>query len=350
MIQIEKKLLKLSKDKLQKICKKMKKRYTQKDSKQRLIEILMKPLGKKYKIFGGKKNIRPRTPPRKHRRNIHDSTSTTELIFPTLSTNRRTPPRRKQITENKNIVNYIFNITRYILHNEKIITDNIDFFRDKYNISDNFFDEIDQYTEYFYKSSEYLKKIRIYLENIANDIKGIIEYNNRLESDYQEQIKFEEEMKEKFRQQAEQAKRDAEKLNREAKEAKEAEERYAEKRRKYAEERQRYAEHLFEEQQRRRRYEEQRRREAKYGEPMDIDDEYAKQREAEQRRREAEQRRREAKKTNPCYEYFPEHLTSKKEIKKAYHKLVLKYHPDKKGGNKEKFQEIQKCYEEKENK
>ena len=341
MIQIEKKLLKLSKDKLQKICKKMKKRYTQKDSKQRLIEILMKPLGKKYKIFA--RQPRPRTPPRKRPNNIHDSTPArpTFPTFPTLSKNRRTPPRRKQITENKNIVNYIFNITRYILHNEKIIMDNIDFFRDKYNISDNFFDEIDQYTEYFYKSSEYLKKIRIYLENIANDIKGIIKYNNRLESDYQEQIKFEKEMKEKFRQQAEQAKREAEteKLNREAKEAKEAEERYAEKRRKYAEERQRYAEHLFEEQQRRRRYEEQRRREAKYGEPMDIDDEYAK-----QRRREAEQRRREAEQTNTCYEYFPEHLFEE-EIKKAYHKLVLKLHPDK-GGDEEEFKKMQECYEE----
>ena len=303
----------------------------------------MKPLGKKYKI-------RSKTPPRKHIKihNIHDSTSTIPT-FPTLSTNRRTPPRRKQIIEKTNIVNDIFNITKYILHNKKIITDNIEFFRGKYYISDNFFDEIDRYTEYFYKPNEYLEKIHIYLKNIADEIDGIIEYNNHLYSDYQKQIKVEKEMQEKFRKQAEQAKREAEteKLNREAKQAKEAEERYAEKRRKYAEERQRYAEKLFEEEQQRRIYEEQRRREPKYGEPMDIDDEYTEQRkaEAEQRRREAEQRRREAKKTNPCLEYFPKHLTSEKEIKKAYRKLVLKLHPDK-GGDEEEFKKMQACYEE----
>lgn len=51
MISIENKLSKLSKDNLQKICKMMKKKHMQDDSKQRLMEILMKPLGKKYKMW-----------------------------------------------------------------------------------------------------------------------------------------------------------------------------------------------------------------------------------------------------------------------------------------------------------
>ena len=36
---------------------------------------------------------------------------------------------------------------------------------------------------------------------------------------------------------------------------------------------------------------------------------------------------------------------SKDDIKKAYRKLAFKYHPDKNGGNKAKFQEIGKAYE-----
>jgi len=37
--------------------------------------------------------------------------------------------------------------------------------------------------------------------------------------------------------------------------------------------------------------------------------------------------------------------TSEEDIKKAYRKLALRYHPDKESGNTEKFQEIQKAYE-----
>ena len=63
MISIENKLSKLSKDNLQKICKMMKKKHMQDDSKQRLMEILMKPLGKKYKMK--REREREPTPPRK---------------------------------------------------------------------------------------------------------------------------------------------------------------------------------------------------------------------------------------------------------------------------------------------
>jgi hypothetical protein len=71
MISIENKLSKLSKDNLQKICKMMKKKHMQDDSKQRLMEILMKPLGKKYKIsswFYGESSESPESSePRKPR-------------------------------------------------------------------------------------------------------------------------------------------------------------------------------------------------------------------------------------------------------------------------------------------
>lgn len=35
---------------------------------------------------------------------------------------------------------------------------------------------------------------------------------------------------------------------------------------------------------------------------------------------------------------------SNDEIKKAFRKLAMQHHPDKKGGNKEKFQEINEAY------
>ena len=36
---------------------------------------------------------------------------------------------------------------------------------------------------------------------------------------------------------------------------------------------------------------------------------------------------------------------SSDEIKKAYRKLAIKYHPDKEGGSEEKFKEINEAYE-----
>ena len=38
-------------------------------------------------------------------------------------------------------------------------------------------------------------------------------------------------------------------------------------------------------------------------------------------------------------------LTSKEQVRKKYLKLSRKYHPDMKGGDKEKFQKLQKAYE-----
>ena len=37
--------------------------------------------------------------------------------------------------------------------------------------------------------------------------------------------------------------------------------------------------------------------------------------------------------------------SSQDDIKKAYRKLAFKYHPDKNGGNKEKFQKVSEAYE-----
>ena len=359
MISIEKKLLKLSRNNLQKICKKMKKRYTQKNSKQRLIEILMKPLDKKYKMwsswFGREntnyKNPRPKTPPRLRQK----SGSPINFEKLTIRNRPRTPPRRRR--EKQPIIDDIFVLTNYILRHGDIIDEHFIFFRDEYEISANFLNEIEygiQSGEYFYNSIKYLENRKIYLQRIANVITEIIDYNDRLWLDYQEQIRIEKEMEEEFRRQAEQARRESERRD-------------AEQRRRKAEQRRREAKQFFEEQRRReteqrRREAEQRKREAKYdqSEPMDIDEDEnefqaeqrrreaeQRRREAEQRRREAEQRRREAgrKKTNLCDKYFPKHLTSKKEIKKAYRKLVLKLHPDK-GGDEEEFKKMQECYEE----
>ena len=36
---------------------------------------------------------------------------------------------------------------------------------------------------------------------------------------------------------------------------------------------------------------------------------------------------------------------SKDEIKKAFYKLAQKYHPDKKGGNEEKFKQVNEAYQ-----
>ena len=317
MISIEKKLLKLSRNNLQKICKKMKKRYTQKNSKQQLIEILMKPLGKKYKMwsswFGGEntnyKNPRPKTPPRLRQ----NSPINFEKL--TIRNRPRTPPRRRR--EKQPIIDDIFVLTNYILRHGDIIDEHFIFFRDEYEISANFLNEIEygiQSGEYFYNSIKYLENRKIYLQRIVDDISEIIDYNDRLWLDYQEQIRIEKEMEEEFRRQTDQARRESER-------------REAEQRRREAE---------------------QRKREAKYdqSEPMDIDED-ENEFQTEERRREAEQRRREAgrKKTNLCDKYFPKHLTSKKEIKKAYRKLVLKLHPDK-GGDEEEFKKMQECYEE----
>ena len=109
MISIEKKLSKLSRNNLQKICKKMKKRYTQTDSKQRLVEILMKPLGKKYKMLSwwfteentnDYKNPRPKTPPR--RRQKSDSPINFDKL--TIRNRPRTPPRKRERQEKQPII------------------------------------------------------------------------------------------------------------------------------------------------------------------------------------------------------------------------------------------------------
>ena len=357
MISIEKKLSKLSRNNLHEICKRMKKKHTKNDSKQRLIEILMKPLGKKYKMwsswFGEEntnyKNPRPKTPPRLRQ----NSPINFEKL--TIRNRPRTPPRRRR--EKQPIIDDIFVLTNYILRHGDIIDEHFIFFRDEYEISANFLNEIEygiQSGEYFYNSIKYLENRKIYLQRIANVITEIIDYNDRLWLNYQEQIRIEKEMEEEFRRQTDQARRESER-------------REAEQRRREAEQRRREAKQFFEEQRRReaeqrRREAEQRKREAKYdqSEPMDIDEDEnefqteerrreaeERRREAEERRREAEQRRREAgrKKTNLCDKYFPKHLTSKKEIKKAYRKLVLKLHPDK-GGDEEEFKKMQECYEE----
>ena len=50
MKDIKKKLLKLSKVKLQKICQILKIKYTKKDSKIKIIDMLLRPLKRKYKM------------------------------------------------------------------------------------------------------------------------------------------------------------------------------------------------------------------------------------------------------------------------------------------------------------
>ena len=78
MISIENKLSKLSKDNLQKICKMMKKKHMQDDSKQRLMEILMKPLGKKYKMkdwfFGPSESSESRESPEPRKKRKRETT------------------------------------------------------------------------------------------------------------------------------------------------------------------------------------------------------------------------------------------------------------------------------------
>src|SRR3989344_5200241 len=40
-----------------------------------------------------------------------------------------------------------------------------------------------------------------------------------------------------------------------------------------------------------------------------------------------------------------ERKASKEEVKKAFHKLAHKYHPDKEGGNEAKFKEVNEAYQ-----
>jgi hypothetical protein len=103
MISIENKLSKLSKDNLQKICKMMKKKHMQDDSKQRLMEILMKPLGKKYKIFSGlfkpRATPRARTPKSKRRTRTPHSAHAPAPPPPHFKKPRETTPRHQHVID-----------------------------------------------------------------------------------------------------------------------------------------------------------------------------------------------------------------------------------------------------------
>jgi hypothetical protein len=355
---------KLSKIQLQEVCDIMKIKYNKTKSKQQLIQILLKPFDRKYKMFNWFKRDddkndlsndltnklkirkkRPKTPPRKRNRNDKNSNELTKKK--TRKKRPKTPPRKRELDRKTRIAREINNKIKHINKYFYIIGENVEYFSNRYrpiNILglQGFYDELNSYlydfNKYMYEKISYLNEFDDVLKYISLDIENILSYEQQINIDYSRELrrqqKIEKEynkMREKERKIEEDRRKQFEKLYREQ-QAKESRRQQEQKRRQQEQKRR--------QQEQNRRHQEQNRRQQEQN-----------RRHQEQNRRHQEQRNKEnlfqqvpREGIDPCEEYFPNHLVTLKNVTQAFRKQALIYHPDK-GGDVEKFRKLKECYD-----